>query len=415
MRRPPAADSSRSTVRWSWRRTGAWAIAAAAVAAVALASATLWPRAAKASDDPTISAVQYNREVVRILQRKCVACHVKNGQAMPLDTFREVAPWSRAIREEILEHRMPPWPAADGIRPFANDPSLTTREVALLLAWLDGAMPRGDEADLPATSPVAEWPAGPPDDIVALAPQSITTDGTTVVRRVDAAVRGAAPRWLRGFDVAPGERSALRAAFVFLQASDGSEQWLGTWTPWHAMATAPAGSAYAVPPEASLVVELHYNAWDEPARALTDRSRLGLYFDAAPPAAPLRPLRVAAAPGGVGAERVARGAVTLAKDARVWALRPRLQRSGTAVDGSLEVIATRPDGSVEPLLWLRENSPDWQFGYVLRDAVALPRGSRLRLVARAADPGAGPVEASVDVTWLAAPTVGATTSDALRP
>jgi hypothetical protein len=35
---------------------------------------------------------------------------------MPLETYADLRPWNRSIREEILERRMPPWPAVVGVR-----------------------------------------------------------------------------------------------------------------------------------------------------------------------------------------------------------------------------------------------------------------------------------------------------------
>jgi hypothetical protein len=92
------------------------------------------------------------------------------------------------------------------------------------------------------------------------------------------------------------------------------------------------------------------------------------------------------------------GEGVITQHSSIWALRPRLHRNGAAIDGSLEVVATRPDGSVEPLLWLRDLGPDWQYAYELSDPVDLPPGSRIRLVAYAGDarPGA---QADLEVAW----------------
>src|SRR5262245_56734940 len=88
------------------------------------------------ADDPVSSSVRYNREIVRIFEHKCVACHMETGVAVPLETYQDVRPWTRAIREEILERRMPPWPAVTGVRPLANEMSLTTREIAIVTSWI---------------------------------------------------------------------------------------------------------------------------------------------------------------------------------------------------------------------------------------------------------------------------------------
>ena len=68
-------------------------------------------------------------------------------------------------------------------------------------------------------------------------------------------------------------------------------------------------------------------------------------------------------------------------DSMVWALRPQLQRAGTALPGSIEIRAIKPDGAVEPLLWINDHRPEWQLPYVLREPMRLPRGTRIVLTA----------------------------------
>jgi mono/diheme cytochrome c family protein len=99
------------------------------------------------SDEPISSSVTFTREIYRIFESRCLACHAGDGVAMPLGTYREARPWARAIREELIEGRMPPWAAAPGYAPFANDIGLTSRELATILTWTDGGTPRGDDRD----------------------------------------------------------------------------------------------------------------------------------------------------------------------------------------------------------------------------------------------------------------------------
>jgi hypothetical protein len=316
---------------------------------------------------------------------------------------------------------MPPWSAAPGIRPLANDPTLTTRELALLLAWVDGGLPRGDAADLAPPRTLTEWPLGAPDDVIALPSQSVATDGVTIVRDVRIPTRAAGTRWLRRFDVVPGNRAALRAAFLYLEHG-GARQWLGTWTPLH-ITSPPPGLAFGLPPDAALVAELHYNAWDEPTRTVVDASRLGLYLDTVAPQSPGRSWRTSAAATADRPGRSLQSDIVVPEDAHVWALRPRLMRGTTVVAGALEILASRPDGTVEPLVWQQENVPDWQVAYELRDPVELPRGSRVRLVAHATDVLDPETRADLEVAWFAAPraatparvTAAGTSAAALRP
>jgi hypothetical protein len=75
------------------------------------------------------------------------------------------------------------------------------------------------------------------------------------------------------------------------------------------------------------------------------------------------------------------GELLLRKDVTIWALRPELRDGAQDLEGSIEVKAIKRDGSIEPLLWVKENRPDLQLPYVLRDPLRLERGSRLVVTA----------------------------------
>lgn len=96
---------------------------------------------------PITTAVTWNREIVGIFRESCIECHSQGGGAFPLQRYEDARAWSRAIREEVLERRMPPWPAARGVGAFANDPSLPPRVIELIVAWVDGGAPRGDTTE----------------------------------------------------------------------------------------------------------------------------------------------------------------------------------------------------------------------------------------------------------------------------
>jgi hypothetical protein len=387
-------------------------VSAGALALTLMAPASRVGRA----DEPVGSSVRYNREIVRIFERKCIACHSESGGiAIPLASYSDVKPWARAIREEILERRMPPWPAARGVRPYANELSLTTREIVIVTSWVDGGTPRGEPSDLPPARTSVEWPAGEPTLKVTLPGQPVKLDDTVRVTRVTVPAAAATERWLRGFDIVPGARNGLRSVSLFVKMADGTERWLGGWTPWHAMKATPGDVAHRIPANAILTAEMHYKGWDERQTTVTDRSVVGLYFQPSRPARPLQEAKVtasAAVPSGT--RRRMRGEVVLTEDAVLWAMLPRLDAGGAAVKGSIEVSATKPDGGVEPLSWVKDYNPDWQSPYVLREPLLLPRGSRVVVTAYAATDAA----ARVSLLWYgaagnAAPT-GATLLDKLR-
>lgn len=337
---------------------------ARAVAGALVATAVVFGRAL--ADGPGGPSATFNREVVRVLDRKCVACH-DTGDAIPLVTYVDARPWARAIREEVLERRMPPWGAAHGVRPLAGDLTLTPLEIAAFVSWADNGFPRGDPKDLPPARPTAAgWPHGTPSFLLRVPPAASAS------RRL--ALRTEARGWLRGFDFRPARRGDARAAFLF----EGG-RWLGAWTPFQAMAAAPRGAAAALG-RGPLLLELDGGSAG---------GELALYVSASRPEVELRSLHVPTDPAG-GRRR---GRVELAEGLTVWALRPWTERA----QGGLEVKAVLPDGSAEPLLWITDLAGAWPTAYLLEEPLALPKGASL-VVSAATGAAAG-----ADVLALSAP------------
>jgi hypothetical protein len=104
--------------------------------------------AAQAHDFVT-TPVTWNREIARIFYSRCVACHQEGGRAFSMMEYKETFPWRTAIKEEVLERRMPPWGAIKGFGDFRNDQALTPEQIELITSWAQGGSPEGDPKDLP--------------------------------------------------------------------------------------------------------------------------------------------------------------------------------------------------------------------------------------------------------------------------
>jgi hypothetical protein len=103
-----------------------------------------------AAHEPITTKVRFNKEVVRIFERSCLSCHRPGGIALfSLATYEEARPWAKAIKEEMLEKRMPVWHAVKGFGDFRNAPRLTQREVDLIVNWVEGGAPKGEDKDYP--------------------------------------------------------------------------------------------------------------------------------------------------------------------------------------------------------------------------------------------------------------------------
>jgi hypothetical protein len=318
----------------------------------------LWP-AAVSSHNPITTTVLYTREVAAILNQKCSQCHVADGMAMALQSYAEVRPWAVAIKEEILARKMPPWPAERGYGAFANDVSLTLREQEFLISWIDGGVPEGTGEPPAHQDHSAHWMLGQPDGIYAAkevgAPNGPGSARLTISPGLPTDV------WVRAFDFKPGDKRSIRAAFLSIA---GTGQYIGGWTPWYSSTQFPEGAAVRLPAKASITVDVVYG----PSAPPTEAPQLGLYLTKAPSQAVAT---VELTGERVSAEGRMRSEMSLTADQALVGARVEMSAGAK----SLELKAMRPDGSVEPLLWIKEFRPGWQSPYVFRAPVPLPRGS----------------------------------------
>jgi mono/diheme cytochrome c family protein len=61
------------------------------------------------SHDPVTTKLTWSQEISRIIYKRCAGCHGEGGRPMSLVTYEEARPWAKAIRDEVLNRRMPPW------------------------------------------------------------------------------------------------------------------------------------------------------------------------------------------------------------------------------------------------------------------------------------------------------------------
>jgi hypothetical protein len=329
------------------------------------------------SHKPITTPIIYKKETAQIFQRKCFNCHSENNLAMSHTTYERARPWARAIREEVLDREMPPWGAVTGFGQFANDVSLTQREMDIILSWADGGAPSGvlkvEESVPPVFVPaMPTWEAGEPDEVLAVAkPFTVEPGSGTQVQTVELTSTLASPRVVKGIAFKPGDRRVVRYAAIY-EARSG--RWLWTWTPWQTSMDLPEGVGYKLPAKARLRLEIGYRAAEETA---TDKSELGLYFADGPPRQDTSAIVLSApAPtsvkGGTSAHKV-RVEAKVANAVRGIAIWPELGKGAR----SLEVTAIAPDGVVEPLLWVRDIPADWPSPYVFRTPEPFARGTRL--------------------------------------
>jgi hypothetical protein len=130
--------------------------------------------------DVITTKLTWTQEISRIVYRHCVSCHREGGKApMALVNYDEARPWAKAIRDEVAERRMPPWGAVKGFGDFRNDVSLTDPEIEMLVLWVEGGAPKGDDVYLPPVPPAQSVTHAAPQPGLAVQGQTTLEDSVT--------------------------------------------------------------------------------------------------------------------------------------------------------------------------------------------------------------------------------------------
>jgi hypothetical protein len=346
--------------------------------------------------EPITTKVRFNKEVIRVLQRSCLGCHRPGGIAMSLATYDEARPWAKAIKEELLEKRMPPWHAMKGYGEFRNSPSLTQHDVDLVVNWVEGGAPKGEDKDLPVGPLYSDdWQLGKPDLILKPEGAVKVAADADEYRNFVFAASFKEDRWISAIDLRPGNGVVVHCAkFYFLKpvadassapmiqgrdedADFGARTVLTTWMPGQKATSFGDGVAQMLPAGSRIGVKIHYRGGGE---ATNDLSAVGLYFARTAPHKLVQELPIAdvdtVIPVSAEPSRF-KLSLTTQGDIEAVAIRPRMY----PLVVSLQATAYRPDGSEEVLIWARGFQFDWVPTYYFRQPVALPKGTVVEVIA----------------------------------
>lgn len=268
-----------------------------AVAVAAATATSLWPRQVFSHETLT-TTVLFDREIVGILNRHCVMCHVEGGPSFPLATYEQTWVQGRKIRADVIARHMPPWAAFPGYGRFANENTVTLRESQFIVSWVEGLGPRNagtvftNTADTNGPKPqevrahldLGRWQLGEPDLTRQLEATTIEPEHAADVTRTVVDLGLTSERRVAAIEYMPGDRRVVRAAFFSVQETG---QWIGSWTPWYGFVKLPSGAAFRLPAGSHIVAEIHYQRAKE---KVVDRGTLGLFFAARPAPYPVSDL-----------------------------------------------------------------------------------------------------------------------------
>ncbi len=248
--------------------------------------------AAREKEHPIdVGKVSYAADVAEIIQNKCQTCH-RPGQVGPFSllTYDDARKHSAMIGEVVENRRMPPWHADPRYGHFVNDRSLSARERATLMAWVDQGAPLGDPKQLPAPRTFSEgWTIGKPDVVFEL-PETYYVPAQGVVSYVYFRVptNFKEDMWVQAAEAVPGDRSVVHHIIVYVndpkaaRGPGGRPQTMHFtgYAPGDAPSVFPEGTAKRIPAGADLLFQVHYTPI---GKVKTDRSKLGLVFSKTKP------------------------------------------------------------------------------------------------------------------------------------
>ena len=335
--------------------------------------------------------ITYHRDVARILQQNCVGCHHEGGIApFALDDFLEVDDRARVIKRVVTEGTMPPWfaaPQADGgPSPWANDHSLSERDRADLLAWLESKdRPMGDPAEGPEPLKFAtEWTIGEPDLVVPISREyEIKADGFMPYQYDTVKLDLPEDRWVGAWEIQPSEYDVVHHVIVQVfrngdkvtRRSEGEAGYWAAYVPGNGSHVYPEGFAKKLPAGATVQFQIHYTP---SGTAKKERLRMALKFAEEEPryevkTLPLADRKLEIPPGAANHEEgLSRKAPF---DIPVIGFMPHMHTRGKA----FRYEVTYPDGDHEILLDIPRYDFNWQLRYELKEPKLIPRGSTVKV------------------------------------
>ena len=340
-------------------------------------------------DQAKFASISYEKDVAPILVDKCMKCHVEGGIApWAMKDYETIFGWSHMMREVLRVKRMPPWQADPEVGHFANDLSLTNKELQTLVHWIDaGALKDSDVDPLKAyEAKIDEWVLGKPDWEITLNKEEVPATGIIDYRYQEFEVGLDKDVWATAIQVKPDNKAVLHHLLVSVIYPDGFKEpinravspWLdgvfASWAPGGLdVEQFPKNTGRVLPKGSKLHFQLHYttNGKEE-----VDQSRIGIYYTDIEPATEF----LIAGPSNFEInippnEDTYRNKTVKEFDREVtlFGLAPHMHFRGK----SMKYTAVYPDGQQEVLLNVPNYSFNWQRYYNLENPKYLPAGTKI--------------------------------------
>jgi mono/diheme cytochrome c family protein len=346
--------------------------------------------------------VSFHKDVEPVLQKHCQECH-RAGEIAPfaLMSYKDARPWAKAIKEDVLNKKMPPWFADPQFGHFADDRSLSKEEIDTLVAWVDNGAKEGDMKDAP--KPVAYvdgWNIPTPDLVLDMNTFKIPATGDIPYQYVVLPTKFTEDTWIQAAEARPSDRTVVHHVVIFVRepgnkwlrdaqpgvpflppgggkdfnnTSGGGSDILMIYTPGKIPEMWRSGLGKMIKAGSDLVLQIHYTV---SGKDTVDHTKVGLVFATQKPSE--RAVTIGGSnlgfkipPGDPNYAVVAKN--TFPNGATLLNFFPHMHLRGK----SFEYRAFYPDGKSEVLLRVPKYDFFWQLDYKLSEPLVVPPGTRI--------------------------------------
>ncbi len=344
----------------------------------------------------------WSTDVACIVFSHCAPCHREGGAGhFALTSYSDAYPYRDDIRDATQQRLMPPWPPDEGYRSLAHERLLTQEEVDLIAAWVNSGAPEGDPALAPPPPTfVSDWVIVQPDITARMEEYVVPPSSNDNYRCFVLPINNPTDSYITGYEVIPGNTSAVHHVLVFADATGQAAQLdaadpepgyagfggigvpgvelVGEWVPGASPYFTPAGMGLPLPANADLVIQVHYPAGSSFA---LDSTRVNLQLAQGN----LRQLsldpilnHMSTLVNGplvipAGQVRTFHTQYTVPISATITAIAPHAHLVCTR----MKAFAVRPGNDTVPLIDIPEWDFRWQGVYPFRQPIHLPPGTVL--------------------------------------
>lgn len=370
--------------------------------------ATIRTQQGAAHTRPRSSQPTFYHDVLPILQQHCQTCHRTQGiSPTPLETFGQVSRHASEMVRLTAARTMPPWFADPSVGHFANDPSLSEKEISTIRSWLQAGKLKGRPIDAaPARSWLGGWNIPQLDAIIKMPVPVIIPPSGDVEYTYEIVPTGfTEDKWVQASQILPSSPQFVHHAVVYIRPPDS--KWLrdaptgvpftasslhdeklsheAHWTdsdmllvyaPGSSPDNFPDSMAKFVPAGSDLIFQMHYTT---NGKAGSEATSAGIIFAKHPPAQRVITLQLTndsflIPPGADDFPVEVHG--TLPNDATLLSFFPHMHLRGKRFEYNI----VHADKSKETLLRVNYNFY-WQLSYKLAQPLALKAGTELQATA----------------------------------